>query len=766
MTTKRILVFVLLSLLFAGCGNDNDFSSPSGSTSTGPQGGGGGGPSPNGFPITARVTAPRPGFPLSSLQVVNSTSAGAVSPAGEFTLSDFAASGGQLMFVLDESGKLVYAAFQENGQEVGARTTAHVLLFFATGGYALPANLQTAYRAQLFNLPELDDLAAAIAAALAEQPSGLVTSPTIAAALQAAIASMKERAALPQTSNRLLIDPSNGQSGIAPSERGADQLVITNSYRRPAWAYVTKVATTEGDGPEVPVNPPVAIADFEIPPIKGAATFADATVDAAIVAFEFFEISGLPRGGPVAGEPVTTSPVVLPGEDGVSVKYSLEVIGPGLSAPSPTDPRQQQKLEELTLTYGAEMMLQFLFNVFLNAPAVGDRLEVIAGNRSDVGNLMSDFIKVVLLISPNIADKAAAGDLQGVLGGMYDVITSPTSEGLILEFMLTKAAPAVGLSVANADQVKFMAAYRSVFTVVNSVDLVLSSADTAFAGGSIASASRYVQFDVKTLAARVRLTPLDPSLQVNEEQQFTATVPSVTLEEGQFLEFQWSCSGTAGTLRAPTGSQVNNFTTSQTAGPIYTAEDEGTDTIEVTVTLVDAGENIETVLGTASTSVTVAPEPENGNLVESVVAGPAGLSFLIAHADFPKHPQARGTVGVTLVVDDVDKFRYVVGFGPATTALPLYSPTSTALAPSSNIVTSLDGGTYEFPDPLYFGFPLVYDNGDRISIHLDRAGFGGNTGWTFADAQTSVRNFTRNLKLRVTVSLFAPADTSYSFEVP
>ena len=59
MTTKRILVFVLLSLLFAGCGNDNDFSSPSGSTSTGPQGGGGGGPVGESAVIGSSIVARR-----------------------------------------------------------------------------------------------------------------------------------------------------------------------------------------------------------------------------------------------------------------------------------------------------------------------------------------------------------------------------------------------------------------------------------------------------------------------------------------------------------------------------------------------------------------------------------------------------------------------------------------------------------------------------------------------------------------------------------
>gem|GEM_PF-5944143 len=142
------------------------------------------------------------------------------------------------------------------------------------------------------------------------------------------------------------------------------------------------------------------------------------------------------------------------------------------------------------------------------------------------------------------------------------------------------------------------------------------------------------------------------------------------------------------------------------------------------------------------------------------------FQILVSHVDIPKHPLARGAMGVTLIVDGADKFRYVVGFPVASAALPLtHTLTANALAPSSNIVTSLDSGTYNYPS-LYQGYPLIYDCGDRLVVVINRVGYGGNTGWTLADAQASLHNYTDRVKLRITKSLFDPVNSSTTFVAP
>lgn len=155
----------------------------------------------------------------------------------------------------------------------------------------------------------------------------------------------------------------------------------------------------------------------------------------------------------------------------------------------------------------------------------------------------------------------------------------------------------------------------------------------------------------------------------------------------------------------------------------------------------------------------------NGNFTYGEEVIPAGTQqALVAFIDIPKSALARGTLGVTLIVNGVDKWKYVVGFPVASTAIPLANTNfSQYLAPSSNIVTSLDGGTYNFPS---MGYPLVYDNGDRLTVVMFQAGFGPISGLTLADAQTAVRNGTAGRTVRFTKSLFDPVNTMSTFNAP
>jgi hypothetical protein len=618
----RFVGLLLAIALVAGCGedfinqSDQSISSPNSATSLN-------------FPTSGLVQSPQKGFPLSTLSLRNANAKATVSDAGAFTISDLASGGGQLVFVQDASDNVVYAAFLENGEIIGSRTTAQVLIYFGSGGFALPPNLQNSYRQQIFNLPEVAALQTAIETSLATDIASLTTSPEVKSALQSAIASMRLRAASTAAANKLFINPSNGQSGIVPTERGVDQLVLTNSFRRPAWAFVTKVATTPADGgAPVPVSPPVPVTNFEIPAIKGAATFSSATVDAAIVAF------GIDRAGPIAGEPVSTTPVTLPTDSQNSIKYSLEIVGPGLQSPSPTNPEQQQKMIDLTLRYAAEVIINFVVNVVLNAPAVSGKIDSLHDSMEDFSFLVNDFVKLMVAIKPEIADKAAAGDLDGVLKSMYDIVVgSSTSQALVSNFVTDKLAPFLGQQLAYVEREQFSNAVRSLMNVTAGVDLVLTSADTVFAGSSIASSGRYVQFDITTLATKIILTPLDSNVNKDGEVQFTATVPSLTLEQNQFLEYHWTCSGKAGTLRGPTGSGVNDFTTATSTGPTYKADGSGTtDTISVTLTLVDSGgqRTTRTEIGTTSTTVTVGPKLTVSVQPTSAQIGPSADSVAIS----------------------------------------------------------------------------------------------------------------------------------------
>lgn len=331
--------------------------------------------------------------------------------------------------------------------------------------------------------------------------------------------------------------------------------------------------------------------------MKGAVNFTSTATDAASVAFGW-------DAGPVAGVPISTAPVNLPTDGAANVRYSVDIVGPGLQAPSPTTDAQREKLRELTLSYAGEIVLNFLVNTVLNVPAMGDKFDTFSST-SDFSIVLNDFIKLMVSLKPEIADKAAAGDVDGVLKGLYDgILVSGTSQALIFNFVIQRLGPALGQTLTGAQEVEYFNKIRGFMRVMGGVDLILSSTDTAFAGASMASASRLVTFDVQAIESQVKLTPLNPVLQKDDEQQFVATVPYITLEGSQFFEYRWTCSGEAGTLRSPTNGELNNFTTSQSTGPLYKADGEGdSDVITVTVTLVELNQRTE--IGSASTTVTI-----------------------------------------------------------------------------------------------------------------------------------------------------------------
>lgn len=187
-------------------------------------------------------------------------------------------------------------------------------------------------------------------------------------------------------------------------------------------------------------------------------------------------------------------------------------------------------------------------------------------------------------------------------------------------------------------------------------------------------------------------------------------------------------------------------------------------TSEIDVTSVDGLTQIQVQKGTLLSNVAGIPNAEFTIAEESVPAGNA--QRLIAHMDVPKSALARGALDTTLIVNNSDKLKYTVGFPPASAAVALADTNFSAyLIPSSNIVTSLDAGTYNFP-ALHQGFPVIFDNGDRLVIALKWAYYGGTTGLTLADAQNSVRAYTSTVKLRITKSLFSPVNTTVTFAVP
>lgn len=117
---------------------------------------------------------------------------------------------------------------------------------------------------------------------------------------------------------------------------------------------------------------------------------------------------------------------------------------------------------------------------------------------------------------------------------------------------------------------------------------------------------------------------------------------------------------------------------------------------EITVTAVSGITQIQVQKDTLHSNIAGIP---NADFTFSEDVVPAGnAQRLVAHVDIPKHALARGALETTLIVNNSDKFKYVVGFPPASAPVALADTNfSVYLRPSASIVTSLDAGIYTFP---------------------------------------------------------------------
>lgn len=256
----RPFVVALVSLLLVpGCGDD---------TPTGP------GLPPE--PQPTEIVRSSIGLPSgwsgdqAALQVVNSHGAATCGQDGAFELECFT-DGRQLVVVTGPAGEpLLLSWFGGPSPVINVRTTAEVLLWFSLGTWMLPPESAQGVRDLIAELEsELDPVEAALAEALVGHPSGL---PADNPALQGALADLTGLllGQDPPGDKGIVIAPETMQSGVEIlNEGGINKITVKNSYRRRSIAFVHQKAWIDADQVEHAVVPPLAMGEFEIPPVDG-----------------------------------------------------------------------------------------------------------------------------------------------------------------------------------------------------------------------------------------------------------------------------------------------------------------------------------------------------------------------------------------------------------------------------------------------------------------------------------------------------------------
>jgi hypothetical protein len=527
----RPLVVALASLLMVpGCGGDDP---------TGP------GLPPE--PPPTEVVRSSVGLPadwsgnLAALQIVNSHGAAACGQDGEFELECFT-DGRQLVAVTGPAGEpMLLSWFGSPHPVIDVRTTAEVLLWFSLGTWMLPPESAQRVRDLIAELEtELDPVEAALAEALVGHPSGL---PADNPALQAALADLT-RLLLGQGApgdKGIVIAPEHMQSGVEIlNEGGINKITVKNSYRRRSIAFIHQKAWIDADQVEHAVTPPVAMGEFEIPPVDG--------FGGSINTILGFFMGGL------AYEPKILDPIALPAlPDARRTIYDIDVLGFGLEPAADLSQYTSEELARGDWMALKCLVLDYFFPLLTTmASEIG-----AAGHFDDAfgGEGMADAMNSYLtFITTGIPAFHAALSNNDWWGATLVLVTEAWTSEQFQEATLDMVGQALTSAGMAADRiVGITTAVESFFKAVGLADVIGSLVDSIITGVHFGECERANTWDVSVTAPVIHLEPREAELEVYQAQLVTCVLDDDTggPPTGAAYAYRWRCAGTTGTLVNP-----------------------------------------------------------------------------------------------------------------------------------------------------------------------------------------------------------------------
>lgn len=531
---------------------------------------------------------------VTDLTVSNALGEAAVGADGTFELT-ILLGGPHLAMAQTQTGAPVLLGWLSNrGTTLSVRSTAEVMLYFASGAYAGPPEAMVAMVELLAAHPDLEPLTSTLAEVLAQDPAALEAGDgRIAAATAATLATL----GTPVDSSSVLVDPPEGKSGIVVDLPGLNDVQLTNHYRRRAAAFIDQVSYRADDGETVPLVRR-SVAEQEISPTTRLTSVVAALADA---------INGLHAYSPVAGEPIALA--VHPA-DAVRSMYRLTVVGPGGSVGGMHDltPQQLATLRDLWLeTVVIDFLVPIATNVVvpLNKEGIEDFLNALNGHV-----VVKDFIKLLFDTAPKVWEKAAAGDLRGAVVEAWTAVgRTATLKVFYVAIMPDLLHATLGIDAYHM----FKVAYgpEGIGTVLDKTmsafDTVLVGVDGAVQVGNIVSSTMVETWDLDVNRSTVKLsperswiTPYHPGLVL------TATVPEATGRTPPVLAYHWTSTSTAGGISDGTqyGQDFDSSKNSVTYLP-FSSLDGGKVTETVTVEVFEVVGSERVSLGTAQATVNV-----------------------------------------------------------------------------------------------------------------------------------------------------------------
>lgn len=536
---------------------------------------------------------------VSAASVINSLAEAPVVDAG-FTLEMFATADGagrerQFTAALSPSGApLLMGWFGPASPELSARTTAEVLVWFASGAFSAPLESADDLMTLLRAAPELDPLAEAITAQLQATPTGFSTpNPALTAALADCVRALLGSNMRVQS---LLINPASELSGVRVDQAsGVNEITLTNRYRRPAFAFVDRVSTFDAAGNET--ASPAEVARVELPAVtglKGGVGTINQIITGLAQAGASFE------GADLAYTEKSAAPLALPNLGGArKTRYQVAVVGPGAfdGDIARLGAEAKQKQTEIMQKFVVQQLFLPLVTQFLLPSVDLDRI----ANLSAFGDLVQDFINIIAAQAPAIFSKANSGDFKGAVTlGAQTIVGSATFRNAVFAATLERLYD-LRTEAGNAAYGRASAVAAGFIHVTGALDTFLGAFDLTAVAASFAQSNQGDLWVVDATDTIVRLSPPTSDVKTRGSVRLSATLPGVG--DDVALAYRYSVTPTElGTLRNARG-RASVLDSSEDFIFFEAGDTEGEVTVKVEVFQIDNAARIP--LGDASATVRI-----------------------------------------------------------------------------------------------------------------------------------------------------------------
>lgn len=631
LTRRNVLRFAMtlsiggpLLALAGGCGSANHTVPVQGTGLIG----GGAGPVPTGPTRTAGHVILPPGSPLQlrNLTLVSGFATAALSGDGTFTLNQL--SGDPAFLTLtDARNQPLLLGFSASDAtagvgEVSPMQTAVALVFYALGGFTLPADSQLRVRTLLAQDSKVQALGLQAAKTLAANPLAIAQSDS---ALFGAVITLRD-AILGGTGKAAVFNRHPSRQTIVPTlinvnpaaevngffaAPNADGLGLTimNSRRRNAFLYIYATAYTDQNG--IRHTSP----DHKV--VNGNLFWATSGV-AGVVGSLIDVVTGTVAYAPVTGGPYSLD--LFPA-DAVQTEYRIDFVGNG----NGNDP---QNIDGDNPNYGGDAVkisfITFIKDLLLPAIATiagfqsSLKLDIRAGEGAAGTELLKAFDDLAAIFS-GVVDSTVAISQSNAQNLLVSVLKAIANNGTLRQQF-------IGWLVTNSFRFGFAAGLTGVVSgvlasalnaIVIIVDKLLGAGDLGAVIADWGRSDSFTRFDAKVIAPKVKLNPATASLKNGDS--ITLTAVAVAASGVTNITYHWTILSGTGTIK----NTINGLTGTSidTSAPTIqylsdsNAKNGDQETIQVQAFVGGINDPKRLSIGTAMATITI----------EALV--PAGLNF-------------------------------------------------------------------------------------------------------------------------------------------